>query len=157
MDNRSKQLTHLFIRYVIILLAGLGNLFIFYKTLTPLTIRAVALILSIFTKVSISGNMILSQKVIIEIIPACVAGSAYYLLLILVLSVPKIKTLKRIKILAFTFITLFILNTARILLLAAISSTTYFQSAHIIFWYFISIIFVVGIWIAVVKIYKIKP
>ncbi|MAH49410.1 hypothetical protein CMI37_26545 [Candidatus Pacearchaeota archaeon] len=156
MKKQVSQLTGLFIRYVIILVAGLGNLYILYKLLKPLTIHAVAALMSLFTHISISDNLIISERVIIEIIPACVAGSAYYLLLILVLATPKINLSKRIKILAFTFLALFILNIARIIILASTTSSTYFHATHLIFWYFISTIFVAGIWIASVRLFKIK-
>ena len=159
MQKKKKQsidLIDLFVRYIIILLAGLGNLWIFYKILTPLTIQTVAFLFSLFTKTSVSGNLIISSKLIIEIIPACVAGSAYYLLLILVLATPKIKFSKRIKILLISFISLFILNIIRIIILALTSNTAYFETTHLIFWYLISTIFVAGIWVASVKIFKIK-
>lgn len=156
MKKQNKQLLNLVIRYAIILLAGLGNLWVFYKIFTPLTIRTVAFFFSLFTKTSISGNLIITQKVILEIIPACVAGSAYYLLLILVLAAPNIKLPKRIKIILFSFVSLFILNIARIIIITLISNTTYFEITHLIFWYFISTIFVVGIWITAVKLFKIK-
>tara|TARA_Y100000310_G_C20540934_1_gene743254 strand:+ start:421 stop:993 length:573 start_codon:yes stop_codon:yes gene_type:complete len=156
MKTQDKQLLNLVIRYAIILLAGLGNLFIFYKILTPLTINTVAFIFNLFTKTSVAGNLIITQKLILEIIPACVAGSAYYLLLILVLATPKIELLKRIKLLIFSFISLFILNIVRIIILSLTSTSSYFELTHLIFWYFVSTIFVVAIWILSVKLFKIK-
>ncbi|MAH43475.1 hypothetical protein CL614_07220 [archaeon] len=155
-QDKDKQLINLAIRYVIIFFAGLGNLWIFYKILTPLTIKTVAFFFSLFTKTSISANLIITQGVIIEIIPACVAGSAYYLLLILMLTTPKIEPIKRIKVLILSFISLFILNIIRIIILTLTSNSLYFELTHLIFWYLISTIFVVAIWIAVIKIFKIK-
>jgi len=143
---------NIFLRYIIIILAGLGNLYIFYKIFTPLTLRAVSFLLSSPT----IQNLIIFNSRTIELIPACIAGSAYYLLLILNLTTPNIKLRQRIKILAISFIALFILNTLRIVILAILANSIYFASLHMIFWYGVSTIFVVGIWICLVKIYKIK-
>lgn len=156
MKKQQKVLVSLFVRYILILIAGAGNLFIFYKTLTPATINVIAGVLRLFTETAVLGNFIIMPGLVIEIIPACVAGSAYYLLFILTLSVPKIKISKRIKILAFNFVLLFVLNIFRILILSLTSKTIYFNATHLIFWYLISTIFVVGIWIASVKVFKIK-
>jgi len=156
MKKQAGQLIDLLIRYAIIFIAGLGNLFIFYKILKPLTIQTTAFLFSLFTKTSISGNLIITQKIIIEIIPACVAGSAYYLILILVLATPNIKFLQRIKILLFSFASLFILNIARVIILTLTSNSVYFEITHLIFWYLISTIFAVAVWITAVRLFKIK-
>ena len=156
MQKQSKKLTNLFTRYIIILLLGLGNLFIFYKTLTPLTLYTLKTILSIFTKATISENIITTQNFQVQLIPACIAGSAYYLLLILNLSTPDIKLNKRLKILLLSFLSLLILNILRILFLISINKTILFNPLHEIFWYAISTIFVIAIWIFLVKKYKIK-
>ncbi len=154
--NRSKQILNLFLRYIIILLLGAGNLFIFYKTLTPITVYTLKIILNIFTQTTLTENLLILSTIKIQLIPACIAGSAYYLLLILNLSTANIKLNKRIKILILTFITLFILNILRILLLITINSTIFFQPIHELFWYAISTIFVIATWIFTVKHYKIK-
>jgi len=156
MNQQSKKISGLFIRYIIIVLAGLGNLYIFYKILTPLTIRAVALVLSIFTDPFVLGNTIYTKYAAIELIPACIAGAAFYLLFILVMSTPDIRPLKRLGLLAATLADLFILNVIRILILITLIRTPSFETAHWIFWHVISTVFVVGIWIAYVYIFKIK-
>ena len=156
MNKTSKQLTNLFLRYIIILLAGLGNLYIFYKIFTPLTIQTLRLILSIFTQTTLTQNILIIPNLSIELIPACIAGSAFYLLFILNLATPDIKLDKRIKILLLTFASLFFLNILRILLLVLINQTVYFQSLHELFWYVISTIFVIAIWIFTIKKFKIR-
>ncbi len=156
MKKATKQLTNLFLRYLIIFLAGLGNLFIFYKTLTPITAQTLKLILNLFTHTTLTQNILILPNLSIELIPACIAGSAFYLLLILNLSTPDIKLKKRIKILAITFISLFVLNILRIILLVSIAQTSYFQSLHELFWYVISTIFVIAIWIFTVNKLKIR-
>ena len=135
------------------------NLWIFYFIFIPLTLYPVYFLLSLFFDTSLLGNIIiLNKNFAIELIRACIAGSAYYLLLVLNLSIPKIKVSKRIKMITFAFSSLLIINILRIVLLSfvAYSGYSFFDIAHELFWYFMSIIFVVGIWFAEVKIFKIK-
>lgn len=146
----------LFTRYIIIILAGLGNLFIFYKIFTPLTVYPVGFLLKLLAPTTITANLITFQSIIIEIIPACVAGAAYYFLFILAISVPDIKLSKRIKIISFSFTLLLILNILRIFLLSAINQSIYFHSLHILFWYVLSIVFVFVIWLITIKTFKIN-
>jgi exosortase/archaeosortase family protein len=98
------------------------------------------------------------NNLFIEIIEACVAGSAYYLLLILNLSTPSIKFPKRFKLILISFASLLIVNIIRIVFLSAVFVTgaSWFDIAHKVFWYVGSIIFVLVIWFLEVKYYKIK-
>ena len=84
MNKLSKQLSDLLIRYAILILIALPGLWFFYFIFTPLTIYPVYFLLSLFLDTSLIGNIILIGEFPIELIPACIAGSAYYLLLILV-------------------------------------------------------------------------
>ncbi len=147
----------LFYRYYVLILLGFA-IPIFYKIFLPLTIYPVYFILSFFIEnITIQGNTILSTTLPkIQIINSCIAVSAYYLLVFLNLSTKDIQ--KRIKILFTSVISLLILNILRILFLIFILAKTpsYFVLTHEIFWYAISTLFVVLIWFAHVKIYKIK-
>lgn len=148
----------IFIRYLILIFLGIPNLWLFYLIFTPLTIYPVFFLLSLFFSTTLTGNSIILEKFIpIEIIPACVAGSAYYLLLILNLAIP-MKIEKRLKMLAFTFLSLLVINILRIFLLSLlfVSGTSFFDITHELFWYFGSVIFVVGIWFASIKIFKVE-
>lgn len=144
------------IRYGIIIFLGLGNLYFFYKVLTPITLQTLQIIFSIFTDSFLVSNIIFLNTVTLEIIPACIAGSAFYLLTIINFSTPNISTQKRLKILLESFLILFILNILRILFLVSISGELYFETIHFIFWNLISTLFVVGIWIHLLKKYNIK-
>ena len=138
MKNISKQFIDIIIRYIILVLIALPNLF--------------------FGASLVGKNIVLVGELPIELINSCIAGSAYYLLLILNLSTPKIKLKKRIKIMLLSFASLLIINILRIFLLGflAISGFSYFDLAHKLFWYLLSIVFVTGIWFAQVKYFKIK-
>ncbi len=148
----------LVIRYALILLAGLGNLFIFYKIFSPITFYLSSSILSLFGEVVnlYSLRVFIFNQAVVELINACIAGSAYYLLFILALAIPSIVLRKRIYLLAFSFGSLLILNVLRIVLMSLIAGTVYFEPVHMIFWYLVSLVFVVGIWFSAVKLFSIK-
>ncbi|MFH1358943.1 MAG: pacearchaeosortase [archaeon] len=145
------------IRYII-LLAFVFSLPIVYKIFTPLTIYPTAYLLKIFYNVAIHSNIItIEYTTFIQIIPACVAGSAYLLLLIINLTVP-MGWKKRINSILCSFLILLILNILRIFILSIMyhESVPYFDFTHKLFWYALSTVFVVGIWFYMVKKFKIK-
>lgn len=147
------------VRYLILILAPLGNLFIFYFIFTPLTLYLSYFLIKIFfVEATIYQNFIFFGQYTISMIPACVAGSAYYLLLILNLSTPKIVFKKRILILFTSFLILLILNSLRVFILALLLNynISYFNTAHLFFWYLLSTLFVVGVWFLEVKLFKIE-
>ncbi len=146
------------IRYLLLMVVAIPNLYLFYLIFTPLTIYPVYFLLRVFFNANLNQNIIVINHFSIEIIKACIAGSAYYLLLILNLSIPKIKIKKRLKMIGIAFLSLLILNILRILILVSVVlyNPAFFDITHKIFWYAISIIFVIGIWFAEVKFFKIK-
>ncbi len=153
------RFSNIFFRYIILLFLAIPNLWIFYFVFTPLTAYATFFLFSFFFETSLQGSTILlNNKIPIELVKACVAGSAYYLLVILNLSIPRIKINKRLKMLLFSFGTFFFVNVLRIFVLglAYAYEKTWFDIAHKLFWYAGSIFFVVAIWFAEVKIFKIK-
>ena len=131
MKEINKRFMTIFLRYAIMLLIALPSFWIFYFVFTPLTIYAVYFTLNVFFEVFLTGNVIiLGGQIPIEIIPACVAGSAYYLLLILNLSIFKIKLSDRLKMISLSFLAFLIINILRIF----------------IFWYMMSKVIEDGIW-----------
>ena len=158
MKKISKQFLDIIIRYFILILLALPGFAIFYFVFAPLTIYPVYFLLNLFFDVSLMQDIVLINEIPIELIGACIAGSAYYLLSILNLSTPKIKLQKRVKMIFLSFGVLLILNILRIFFLSLvfISGSSSFDIAHKLFWYTGSIIFVVGIWFAEVKLFKIK-
>jgi len=159
LKKQSSGILSIPIRYIILILAALFDLWIFYEIFTPLTIYPVYFVSKLLSDASILENIILiNGSISIELIKACIAGSAYYLLFILNMTVPSIKIGKRIKMIAFSFASLLILNIIRIIVLIVIylSKNPSFEIIHEIFWYVFGTLFVVGIWFAEVKIFKIK-
>tara|TARA_Y100000034_G_scaffold97017_1_gene118355 strand:- start:801 stop:1319 length:519 start_codon:yes stop_codon:yes gene_type:complete len=148
---------NLILRYALLLLLGLGNLYIIYTIFTPLTIYPVFWILNIFYNPILSNTTITLSNKVIELIPACIAGSAYFFLLILNLTTP-MKIKQRTQSLIFLLTSFLILNILRISILSIffINSLSFFDISHKIAWYSISTLFVVAIWFTSVKIFSIK-
>lgn len=156
--KRGLNLLDIILRYSILIIIGIFSLELFYFIFFPLTIYPVYFFLKLFFDTSLGYNTIIIKNLPIEIIGACVAGSAYYLLLILNLSTREIKLGKRISMILFSLASLLIINIFRIFLLSIlyINGISFFDVAHKLFWYVGSIIFVVGIWFLSVKIFRIK-
>ena len=153
----SKELFYLFARYFVLIAIGLFGTSIIYSVFTPLTIYPVFWVLNLFYSVSLENSTLFINNLSINIIPACIAGAAYYLLLILNLSTP-LELRTRAKSLAFIISSFLILNIIRIVIFAAlfIQGFSYFDFAHKLTWYFGSTILVAVIWFMNVFILKIK-
>jgi|WetSurMetagenome_2_1015567.scaffolds.fasta_scaffold100597_3 exosortase/archaeosortase family protein len=154
--KKDRYLWGLFIRYLILVVFCMLGVKIIYAIFTTLTIYPVYFILKQFFSVSLIGSFLFVNNLPIEIIGPCVAGSAYLLLLILNLSTPNIAIARRIGMFFFSFSFLLLINILRIVLLSFlfISGNSFFNIAHLLFWYIGSVIFVVGIWFLTVKIFR---
>ena len=99
-----KEGIYLVVRYGLLLILGLFNLWIFYKIFTPLTVYPVYWILYALDSGTtlLAGNNIFFAGHYAELVSACIAGAAYYLLLILNLTTP-MKLEKRVKSLGLLF------------------------------------------------------
>lgn len=163
MKKKSLKINHLhsiIIRYLILVAVAIPNLFLFYAIFTPLTVYPAYFLSKLFFYATLIGNniILINNSVPIELIKSCIAGAAYYLLLILNLSIPNIKLKKRLIMIGISFLTLLILNIIRIVSLAGvyISDNAIFDVTHEVFWYALSTVFVIGIWFAEVKVFHIK-
>jgi len=153
----NKKLFNLASRYLI-LLGLMFTLPIIYKIFTPLTVYSTGGLLKLFYQVSINKDIIkIMPNILIQIVPACVAGSAYLLSLILNLSIP-MKIKKRVHSILFAITLLFVLNVLRIFLLSIllVNKFQFFNFTHKLFWYVLSTIFVIAIWFLTTKLFKIK-
>jgi exosortase/archaeosortase family protein len=156
----SKYVYSIFLRYIILIITALPSFWIFYLIFTPLTLYPSYLLLKLLFGASLSAHIILIGKysIPVQIIDACIAGSAYYLLLILNLSIPSIKFKKRIKMIGFAFSSFLIINIVRIVVLSSIYllKPNIFDISHKLSWYIGSIILIVAIWFIEVKKFNIK-
>lgn len=130
---------------------------IFYYIFTPFTIFLLVNILKFFfNPIFAYKNYIIFKNTIIEIIPACIGGSAYYLLLILNLST-SMKLKNRALSIIFSFSLFFIFNIFRLFFLIFLEfnsvNTAFF---HRFFWYIGSTFFVFLIWLLNIKLFKIE-
>jgi exosortase/archaeosortase family protein len=143
-------------RYLLIVLLGLGNLYVFYLILTPLTLHGLNLFLGFFYEVAISGNGFVVNGVFFELVTACVGGSAFYLLLILILSSRDVNYIDRIKMILLSFFILYVFNVFRIVLMVYMYGSFYYEFTHWFLWYFISTLFVVILWFWISWLFKVK-
>jgi len=144
------------IRYAIALLIAFPNLYIFYWAFTTPTISLSSLLLSPFYSVTTIGNTLIINSLSIELIKACIAGAAYYLLAVLNLLTPMpLKT--RAKSLAFLILTFLLVNSIRIAIFSALALNNYiyFGIAHKLVWYIGSTLFVIILWFSSTIIFKI--
>jgi len=157
MKLKSQAIYFLFVRYLFLVLIAINNLWLFYAIFTPLTVYPVFSILSLFFSASLSGTVISFSNFSINLVEACIAGSAYYLLLVLNLSTP-MPMKKRFFSFIFSFISLLVVNIIRILFFSFlfVSAFSLFNLTHLIFWYFLSAIIVFLIWFVTIKLFEIK-
>jgi len=146
------------IRYILLLLFAIGNLYIIYLIATPATINAsFFFIKKIYPEALLLGDTIFFKGYYASIVSACVAGAAYYLLLILNFTTPMgIK--KRISSLFFLLISFFLINIARIVFFARLfdKGYNYFDLTHIAVWYIGSTLLVVFLWGIAVFLFSIE-
>ncbi len=154
-----KEAIYLVLRYVFLAVLGVFNLELFYYVFSPLTVYPVYWILSLIYENTtlLQGNLLFFSGVYAQIIPACIAGAAYYLLVILNFAMP-LKISQRIKSLVFLAAVFLALNILRIVVFGSllVSGSQYFDVAHEVVWYFGSTVMVVIIWFVNVWAFKIK-
>ena len=146
----------MFVRYFVVFIVGLGDLFLLTLFLSPATVGVVYWILKMFGEVIFESGVFYFNGFDFEIIGACIATSAYYLLFLLVMITQKIELKKRLLMLGCGFLSLFLLNVSRILIMISLYWSSVFADVHWWLWHIFSIIFVVGIWFLMVKIFRIK-
>jgi len=152
---------YILLRYLILIILGIPNLYLFYLVFTPLTVKPTFFLLSMIDPSSyiVEGttNVIFFKGYFASIIPACVAGAAYYLLLILNLTTP-MSVKKRIGSIMFLLTSFLVLNLVRIFIFAMLLTKgyQYFDFTHNVTWYFGSTVLVILIWFSNVLIFRIR-
>jgi|SRR3989344_101110 len=145
----NKQGIFLFLRYLFLLLVGLFNLELFYLIFSPLTVYPVFGFLYLFDDKAnlLAGQLLFFKGNYASLIPACIAGAAYYMLLILNLSTP-MDVKKRAISVALLIFSFLVINILRIIFFIFLLSSgpTYFDLAHKFVWYFGSTMMVVALW-----------
>jgi len=144
------------VRYSLALLIAFPNLYLFYWLFTTATINLSSLFLSPFYSVTTIGNTLIINSLSIELVSACIAGAAYYLLVVLNLLTP-MSLEKRAKNLLFLMLTFLIVNSLRIAIFSALALNdySYFDLTHRLVWTLGSTIFVIILWFSSPIIFKI--
>ena len=128
-----------------------------YYLLTWVTIIVPYIVLPVFgysVKLIYSTPSLLVNGVEFEFIQACIATSAYYLLILLILTTKDIGFKKSIKMLLLGSFLILLMNVLRIILLMLIVlnlGENWFEIVHITFWYFVSSVYVFLVWIFLIK------
>ena len=146
-------------RYLLLILIPLGNMALLSAVLAPLTIAASFwCIQAMYGSAMLLGtNTIFFKGYYASIISACVAITAYYLLIVLNLTTP-MSLKKRLCSLVFSLGLFFALNVTRITVFARLFERgyDYFSLAHELTWYFGSTVLVILVWFVTVFVCQIK-
>ena len=129
---------------------------LFYLILTPLTLYVSYFLLPFKSQV-VNNSLVIGMNTF-EFVKACIAGAAYYLIYILVLLTKDVSFKLRLKLMSLGFLAIFVMNILRILILIYLAVEIdyyYFELVHLIFWKFVSVIYVALVWIYLVKRFKI--
>jgi exosortase/archaeosortase family protein len=156
MGRKKGKIIEMFFRYAILIFFGVFSS-ITYFIFSYLTIWPSYFLLNLFYSVSISGDVLKVSGVAISIISACVAGSAYYLLLILNLTT-HMNAKQRFYSLFFSMGLFLIINILRIVFFSVllVENYLYFELMHRLVWYLMSIFLVIAIWFLTDYLFKIK-
>jgi len=156
-----KEVWELVLRYGLLLVLGVPNLFLFYFIFTPLTTYPVFAILKLIDPsaalISLTNPSISFNGIIATLVPACIAGAAYYFLMVLNLSTP-MPIKKRIWSLVFLFGSFLVLNIIRIVIFANLYANDVPGTSftHTATWYFGSTLLLLVIWFSNVHLFRIK-
>ncbi|MBS3107632.1 pacearchaeosortase [Candidatus Woesearchaeota archaeon] len=132
---------------------------VFNFIITPLTKYLVYFISLTFFSISLNNNIFQLGNYHLEFVSACAAISAYYLIFILVIFTKDLSFKNTFKIFFTGALLILIMNLLRIELMFFILtnySSNLFDKVHLFFWEIVSTLYVAGVWIFLVKYYKIK-
>jgi len=154
MNKALRTLCRYILLLAVVLLAYTNT---FYKVFFSITAYPIKFLLLLFYDAELSYSTLYIGDTVIDLIPACIAVSAYVLLIILNLTT-EIKPRIRVYSLLFSLLSLLILNILRVFVLTIllVNDFVYFEAVHKFFWYGLSTVFVVAIWFLTAYLFKIK-
>jgi len=129
------------------------------KILSPLTVYPSYFIIDLFYNANLIDGSIFIENYIIKFIPACIAVLAYALLFFLIVLTKNINFKKSLKIFLFGSLLILLMNIIRIDLLLFILvkfGDNMFDKVHLLFWNFVSGVYVAFVWIFLVEKFKIQ-
>lgn len=132
----------------------------FYAIFNPATIYSSWFLLRIFGyNAIINGMTLLVNGGGFAFIAACIALSAYYLLFLLVIFTKGLGLKKSLKLFFLGALLILAMNAVRIDLLIVLfleAGMDWFNAVHMLFWKFISGVYVALVWIFLIRKYKVK-
>lgn len=131
---------------------------VFNFVLAPITIYCSYFILWFFGA-TLAFNQISLGEYSFEFIDACIAPAAFYLLWVLVLLVKDIKFKTRVKMIGLGFSLMMAMNVLRVVTLVLVAnyfSFNLFEAIHLVWWKFMSGIYLALVWIFLVWYFKVK-
>ncbi len=144
----------------LIIAVSFVNLYeLFYKIIFPITTYPAYFFIKMAYPANLINNTIFIGGNMINIIPACIAGMAYSLLLFLILFTKGISLNKSLKMFFIGAGLILIMNILRIDLLIFVLmefGSDLFEKMHMVFWNFVSGVYVAMVWIYLVKKFKVK-
>ena len=149
--------SNLIIRFLIALIVTL-NYNLFYVILMPITVYLSYFILNLFYSPLLIGNSIGINNIGYNFIGACVASAAYYLLFILIIGIKQLNWKRGLKMFFVGSLLILAMNVLRVVILIVLSTEfgkNYFDAVHLIFWNFVSGVYVAFVWIFLVKKFKV--
>lgn len=131
---------------------------IFYAVFKPLTLGWSYFFFSMFVPSALIGSRIATQLDTFSFVPACTAASAYLLLALLILLTKDIDWKKRIYMFLLGSTAIFGFNLLRIelLLFLFMKYNSSFPLVHMLFWKFISTVFVFALWLILIRHFSVK-
>ncbi|MEK6974313.1 MAG: pacearchaeosortase [Nanoarchaeota archaeon] len=127
--------------------------------LTMLFPYLVMILLNYDVEFLFSEKLLLVNGISLEFVKACIATSAYYLLALLILTTKGISLKKSIKMFLIGSLLIYLMNVLRITLIILVIinfGLDWFNIVHMTFWLIISSIYVLLVWIFLIRFYKIK-
>ncbi len=133
---------------------------LFYFLFSPLTVYlSYGLLSLVHGSVTLDGHVIMVGSQAVELIPACVAASAYLLLALLILLTRGISLRKGMLMFVVGSVLILIANVLRIEILTSLLLTkqvNYFETLHLLIWKVMSSAYVVVVWIVLCKLFSVK-
>lgn len=131
---------------------------LFFMVLLPLTIKGTALFLYGYHPI-VTGDLLLVNTRTFEFVEACVATASYYLLWVLTMLTKGLTVVTRVKMIITGFALLLAMNILRIVLLILLAlyyDPAVFDFVHLLFWKFLSGVYVAGVWFFIVYVFKVR-
>ena len=131
----------------------------YYNLLTPLTVYPSYFLIDLLYDANLINGAIFIENHVINFIPACIAVVAYALLFFLIIFTKDISLKKSVDMFLVGSVLILIMNILRIDLLLIIlveGGSDLFDKFHLLFWNFVSGVYVAFVWIFLVKKFKIS-